>query len=185
MAFCPNCEYEIVADATECSRCKAQFGEGSAWKPVDKRRAPFATSSRAPRILSWFALVTGVLTAITPAMTLVVPVPPLSLFSVAFLIALGAATASAGYFGLKGQPWAFWVLLGVSLIQIVEYRSESFFISFIGPIAVRVGSVRYSSLTPTEFNINVLAVAVGLFALIVARRLTASSTRTRDEAARR
>lgn len=32
LGLCPNCESEIALTAVECSKCKAQFGPGAAWK---------------------------------------------------------------------------------------------------------------------------------------------------------
>lgn len=34
MAICPNCSNSIKPDAARCERCDADFGSGSAWKPI-------------------------------------------------------------------------------------------------------------------------------------------------------
>jgi hypothetical protein len=182
MAFCPNCVYELPANALECSRCRAQFGEASAWKPIDEKPATAGASLRGAKIVSWFALVTGVLTVAAAAVMPLVSGQSLPVVAVAVLVGLGLATAAAGYFGLKNHPWAFWVLFGVSLVQVAEYFSETFSVSFIGPFSIKMGFVWLSP--PSRLNINVLALTVAVLALITARRLTAASTRTRDEAPR-
>ena len=182
MAFCPNCDYEVLAEAPECGRCHAQFGQGSAWKPVDKTSAPISTLPRGVKVLGWFALITGVLTVATPAVMPLLSGQTLPFVTATVFAVLGVATAAAGYFGLRGKAWGFWVLFGVSLLQVAEYFAETFFVSFIGPLSFKVGWGWHSP--PSRVNINVLALAVCVFAFITARRLTAASTQTRDEAPR-
>lgn len=34
VAYCPNCSNEVAISATSCSRCNADFGPTSAWRPT-------------------------------------------------------------------------------------------------------------------------------------------------------
>src|SRR5262245_4511044 len=39
MTYCPNCGDEIAADAPSCPTCEADFGPGSAWRPLSEAPA--------------------------------------------------------------------------------------------------------------------------------------------------
>ena len=129
---------------------------------------------RSGKILAWFALISGVTTIVTPVLVRLLSSAWWPPFSIALCLALGIGSATGGYFGLKGKAWAFWLLFGVFLVQIAEYASQTFYISFIGPVALKFGWGWYSP--PSHFNLNVLAILVCIFAAYVARGLTRRSS---------
>ena len=43
-AICPNCKAGVADNALACSKCGADFGEGSAWKPVVARHTAKSSS---------------------------------------------------------------------------------------------------------------------------------------------
>lgn len=120
--------------------------------------------------LAWFALVNGALTTLTP--TVLSPIfgqvlPPIAV-AVYFLLGLGSLVA--GYWGLRARAWAFWLLFGTFLIQIAEYRSQSFFLSFIGPLNLKFGWGWNDP--PRAFNLNILAIVICFLASASAVGLT-------------
>ena len=63
--------------------------------------------SRIPKVVAWFALVTGALTLAWWIMLFFVPHQPISRFAIANVLMLGSLSVVGGYFGLKAKPWAF------------------------------------------------------------------------------
>ena len=124
--------------------------------------------------LAWFALVSGALTILTATVLPAIFGPPLAPIAVSVFFLFGLGGLIAGYFGLAGRPWAFWLLFATYLIQLADYRSESFFFSFIGPVNLTFGWGWNDP--PSHFRINILAVVVCLLASGSAVGLTSRST---------
>lgn len=120
---------------------------------------PFTKSAKA---LAWFGIVNGGLTVATPLLLQVSGKQSVPAVAFLFFLGLGIASFVAGLFGLKAKPWAFWLLFAIFLIQCVEYFSESFFFSLIGPLSLKFGWGWNSPLS--QLNLNIVAIAVCIFA---------------------
>lgn len=128
---------------------------------------PLTKSSKA---LAWFGIVTGALTVATPILLPMLTAHSLRTPGMAIFFALGIGSLVAGFYGLKAQPWAFWLLFATFLVQCFEYFSEGFFVSFIGPFSLKIGWGWHSP--PRHFNLNVLAIAVCVLAMRTAKQLS-------------
>jgi len=126
------------------------------------------------KVLGWYSVVNSVLTVVAVSALPRISGQPISMFAFVLIGTLGLATLVGGYFGLKGNAWAFWLLFAVFLVQSIEYFSETFFFSFIGPLAIKVGWGWYSP--PSRLNVNLLAVATCAMSFIAARGLTPGGT---------
>lgn len=110
MPYCPNCASELEANAPSCPKCKAAFGEGSAWKPLAappplQGRAAGEPTSLGEQLLRalpvvWVRVVLGAV--IVPAIVVAVPVLLAGWAISALLIALAAAVVGALIWGLTG-----------------------------------------------------------------------------------
>ncbi|MBX9899296.1 MAG: hypothetical protein K2Y28_00805 [Burkholderiaceae bacterium] len=119
--------------------------------------------------VAWFGIVNGVLSVIHPVLLSIFgnqAVPPISFI---FLISVGITSLAAGLYGLKGKSWAFRLLFFTFLIRTVEYFSESFFFSFIGPLSLKFGWGWNSP--PSHFNLNILAIVICVLSIRAATRL--------------
>jgi len=132
--------------------------------------------SRSGKLLAWFSLINGFLTIATPILLYFVFKQPLPPFVAITFTVLGIVGVIAGYYGLRANVWAFWLLFLLFLIQIAEHFSPGFFFSFIGPLSLKFGWGSVSP--PSRTNINVLALVVCIFAYINARSLTHHSSGT-------
>lgn len=127
---------------------------------------------RTSKILAWFAIAFGAM-SITAPLWFPPAGRPLPVAVDVVYLAMGLASLAAGIYGLKGRRWAFLLLFFTFLIQCVEYYSQSFSISFIGPISLKLGLILKS---PARWlNFNVVAIIVCALALHSVFRL-------RDEA---
>jgi len=119
--------------------------------------APLAKSAV---LLAWFAIVNGILTIATPGLLPLLfgaTVPP----SVTVLfLALGITSLAGGFYGLRANVWAFWLLFCLFLIQCVEYQSENLLISLIGPLSLKFGFGWYAAGVWIKFNILAIVICV-------------------------
>ncbi|WP_156473104.1 hypothetical protein [Pseudorhodoferax sp. Leaf265] len=129
--------------------------------------APLTKSSRA---LAWFGLVNGAFTMATPILLPMLTEHSLRTPGIAIFFTLGIGSLVAGLYGLKAQPWAFWLLFATFLVQCFEYISDAFFVSFIGPFSLKIGWGWNSP--PRHVNLNVLAIAVCILAMRTAKQLS-------------
>lgn len=124
--------------------------------------------------LSWFALISGLLTIVT---LIALPLfgQMLPLMGVVIWLSLGVGSMLAGYVALTGRVWGFWLLFVVFLVQLCEYHSQTFFFSFIGPMSVKFGW-RWNAL-PSAINLNLLAFVICCLAFHCATSLSERSSR--------
>lgn len=126
---------------------------------------------RSEKILAWFALLNGVLCIIPLIGNLFFKkVIPFDVFLI--YLVMGALNLTAGYYGLKAKSWAFWLLFGVFAFQLVEYFSNSFYFSFIGPLSMKFG-FQWGQ-TREHFsviNFNIFAMVVCFYAIRTAHHL--------------
>jgi hypothetical protein len=138
--------------------------------------------SKLMKFTAWLSLVVGALTLLTPALIYglrhqLIPIPALAICS-----ALGIGGLLGGYYGLKAKSWAFWLLTFLYFIQVAEYFSSTAFITFMGPLAIKIGWGWYSP--PSRFNINLLALVLTVLSFVCALGLTSrSSGRAKTRAA--
>jgi hypothetical protein len=119
------------------------------------------------RILARFALVTGGLTVVGPLVIPRIAGQSFPMSTTVIWVVLGTASLISGFFGLRRAPVGFWLLFVIFLAQAVEYFSPTFYFSFVGPFALKVGWGWYSP--ATRVNVNVVAVVVCFFAFRAAR----------------
>lgn len=109
MAYCPNCQLEIAAEAKRCTRCNAVFG-ADGWGPTDQPgTVPAAQDAKGGRILSG---IVKVLLAVTSL----------------FFLALGFA------FGNGPWRWAA-VALMLAVFAMVRIRAAWMILAVIGSFA--------------------------------------------------
>lgn len=125
--------------------------------------------SKFNKLLAWFAIVNGILTSATPLVWFLSTHQMLPTATIVLLVSLGIASGVSGFYGLRAKPWAYWLLCIVFLPQSVEYIAQGYFLSFVGPLSLKVGWGWQSP--PSHFNLNILAIAVCLFSAHVANRL--------------
>ncbi len=119
--------------------------------------APLAKSAV---ILAWFTIVNGILTIAAPGLVPLLfgaTVPPA--VTVIFLV-LGITSLVAGFYGLRANAWAFWLLFWLFLIQCIEYQSENMFISLIGPLSLKFGFGWHAARVWIKFNILAIVICV-------------------------
>ncbi|MDD2815869.1 MAG: hypothetical protein PHP00_09035 [Thiotrichaceae bacterium] len=131
---------------------------------------------RSEKILAWFALLNGVLCmAFLIGNIFLRKVIAFDVFLICLV--LGVLNLSAGYYGLKAKSWAFWLLFATFAFQLVEYFSNSFYFSFIGPFYLKFG-FQWGQ-TRDHFsiiNFNILAVVVCFYAVRAAHHLKRNNT---------
>jgi hypothetical protein len=140
---------------------------------------------RSAQALAWFSILFGAVSLGTVGWGLTNGQP--SVVEVVALLAYGAIGLIAGRFALKEIRWAYWAILFVFAIQLVEWGTPKFFFSFIGPISLKFGWGWESP--PERFNVNVVAVVACALSFRHALRLTPlhdgpdeeSSTQTRGQ----
>lgn len=111
------------------------------------------------RLLAWFAVLAGLATMAAP--TLQGDSPLLSLNTLLCLV-LGALSLVAGVYGLRARPWAYGLLGATYLVQSMEYQSDLFTLSLMGPVAIQIALVWQSP--PSRFSLNIVAIMVGVLA---------------------
>jgi hypothetical protein len=126
--------------------------------------------TRSTKYLAWFAIINGIINITTPLVIPLFTSQSLPLLSNGILILLGVASSVAGFYGLKGKSWAFWLLFGTFLIQCVEYFSQHFYFSFIGAVELKIGWGWHSP--PSHINLNILAIVVCILSVRTATRLS-------------
>jgi hypothetical protein len=129
--------------------------------------------SKSARNLAWFAVVNGVLAACTPGLHSIFSKQLVPAAAFVQVMPLAIASFIAGLYGLKAKSWAFWLLFLTFLVQTVEYFSEGFYFSFIGPLSLKFGWGWKSP--PSHFNLNILAIAVCVLAARAAAQLASDS----------
>lgn len=72
--------------------------------------------------------------------------------------ASAAVTLIAGFFGLRRHKWAFWLLCGFFVLQLIEFKSESTYFSLIGPLALKIGFIWANP--PSVIKFNLLAILI-------------------------
>jgi hypothetical protein len=123
---------------------------------------------------AWVALLYGLLAITVPFL------PASSWRSSSFqptmwVVLLGLVIVSTAYFCFRARAYAFWLLFALFLVQTVEYFSQDFVFTLVGPLpALRFGWGWYSP--PVHVNINFLAVFICLLCFRVARSLTIRSS---------
>ena len=125
---------------------------------------------RLPKFLAWFAIINGISSIAMPGVVPYLTGQLVSASGIALLVVLGVASLVSGVYGLRAQPWAFLLLLVTFFVQVAEYRSESLFLSLIGPISLKFGWGWNSP--PSWFNINVLAIVICVLAARAIYQLT-------------
>jgi hypothetical protein len=121
------------------------------------------------KLIAWFALVTGVLTVVSPVTSPHFLGVSLSTVQSSYYVALGTVSAFLGMCCVKGFPRAFYVLWYVFAIQLCDYSSEAYTFSFIGPFAIKIGFGNNDP--PTLTNFNLVAIVGCFMALYNARYL--------------
>lgn len=129
---------------------------------------------RSEKILAWFAIANGVLTAANPILILAFGLGSPNLVGAIFCLVLGAFSTIAGIQCLTAKPWAYWLLFGTFAIQVAEYFSQSFSISLIEPLSFKFGFQWFEP--PSRINFNVLALLVCFYSARAAQRLTSRSS---------
>jgi hypothetical protein len=134
-----------------------------------------AKLTKTEKALAWFALVYGGFALVSPIATPLFSSQSPSSSTVIYLLVVGSIAVVAGYFCTVAKPWSFWLLAALFLPQCIEYFSESFFFSFIGPLpALKFGWGWHSP--PSHINVNILAVCISLLSLRAALSLTGRSS---------
>jgi hypothetical protein len=132
---------------------------------------------RSEKILAWFALLNGALClAFLIGNLFFKKIIPFDVFLICLV--MGALNLTAGYYGLKAKPWAFWLLFGLFTFQLVEYFSNSFSFSFIGLFSMKFG-FQWGQ-TREHFsmvNFNIIAIVVCFYAVRAAHHLKRNNTR--------
>ena len=126
------------------------------------------------KLLAWFAIINGVLAITAPAWWPLLTPQAMPITGVWIYILTGLMSLMSGIFGLQAKRWAFLLLFLTFLIQCADYYSENFFVSFIGPLSLKVGLILKSP--PGWFNVNVLAIVVCVLALRSAVQVSKSET---------
>jgi hypothetical protein len=126
------------------------------------------------KVVAWFAIAYGVLTLLAVFVGPWVIARSFSVSTYVIWTVIGLACLVGGWFGLKDREWALVLVAYAFLVQIVEYSSQSFSFSFIGPISAKFGWIWWSP--PMYLKVNVLAVVVTVIAFVAARGLTRRST---------
>jgi hypothetical protein len=126
------------------------------------------------KVVAWFAIAYGILTLLAVFVGPLVIDRSVSLLTSGEWTVIGVLSIIGGWFGLKGREWALVLVAYVFVIQIAEYSSPSFAVSFIGPISMKFGWVWYSP--PVYFKVNVLAITVCVLSFVAARGLTSRSS---------
>jgi hypothetical protein len=114
------------------------------------------------RFISWFAMVNGVLCLASPFLLAFISKVQVNLDVATIYLVSAAVTFSAGFFGLKRQQWAFWLLCLFFALQLIEYMSEKSIFSLIGPVSLKIGFVWANP--PAKINFNLFALLVVVFA---------------------
>lgn len=129
--------------------------------------------SRLAKIVAWLAVVIGALT-LGILVAALLRDPGLGSSTLVLWSVVGVAGIAAGGAALRGSRWAFWCLFVLYLVQLGDYWKPGFgYLSFMGPVAVNFGW-GWSS-PPSHFDINLLAVAVCVAALLAARGMASRS----------
>ncbi|MBS0383082.1 MAG: hypothetical protein JSR56_11695 [Proteobacteria bacterium] len=128
---------------------------------------------RLAKIVGWLAVAHGLLTL---GILVIVSFVQHGFSSSSAVIGclVGVIGIVAGAYSLKGRPWAFWLLFGLYLVQVADYWTPGFYISFMGPAVVNFGWNLSSP--PRHFDLNLLAITVCILAVICARGLTNHSS---------
>ena len=125
-------------------------------------------SPRLSRGVAWFALINGLFCLISPLVALATS-GPIELATVVFYLVSAGVSFTAGLFGLRDRPWAYWLLCLFFVLQLSEYESKVGTFSLIGPVSMRL-SITLSTL-PATITLNLLAVllvvAAGKIALLM------------------
>jgi len=127
------------------------------------------------QILGWLALAYGVGIAAPPLVYGLFGQLNSSYTSIALPVAFGAAHIISAVASLRGSLRAFWVLNALFLLQSIEYVSESFSFSLIGPVSIKL-ILAFSS-SRAFLGVNVLAIVLAALAAIAASRTQPSITR--------
>ncbi|HWX65924.1 MAG TPA: hypothetical protein VNZ27_05775 [Rhodanobacter sp.] len=130
--------------------------------------------SKLMKVVAWFSLLNGALTLLTPALIYALRHQLAPIAALAICSVLGIGGLLGGYYGLKAKAWAFWILACLYFIQVAEYFSPTAFITFMGPLAIKIGWGWYSP--PSRFNINLLAIAFTVLSFVSALGLTSRSS---------
>ena len=64
MAYCPNCAFELPANAERCGQCNVMFTDAEGWKPLARPPESEKSTSLAPHPSTWLAGLLGVLYAV-------------------------------------------------------------------------------------------------------------------------
>lgn len=125
--------------------------------------------TRSQKLLAWLGVVHGVLSAATPLLLPWLTGHSMPAFGIMASLALGMGSFVAGVYGLRGRPWAFWLLFATFLVQCVEYFSHNVYFSLVGPFSLKVGWGWAAP--PSHVNVNVFALAICIWSANVAKRL--------------
>ena len=131
-------------------------------------------SSRLTRGIAWFAVVYGLLCLISPVVALATSIP-IELATVVFYLVSAGVSFTAGRFGLRDRPWAYWLLCLFFVLQLGEYESDAGTFSFIGPVSMRLSFTLSSP--PATITLNLLAVLLVAATCIVALKMRAQVKR--------
>jgi hypothetical protein len=105
-------------------------------------------------------MINGVLSLASPFILGLVLKAPIMLDATLIYFASAAVTLTAGYFGLRRQQCAFWLLCGFFALQVIEYRSESTYFSLIGPLSLKIGFTWTNPASAINFNLLAILVVV-------------------------
>jgi hypothetical protein len=117
--------------------------------------------SRGAKVISWFAMVNGTLCLASPFLLGFLAKVPVNLDAATIYFISAGVSITAGFFGLRRQQWAFWLLCLLFVLQVVEYKSEQTVFSLVGPVSLKVGL--FWANPPAAINFNLFAmIMVGL-----------------------
>jgi hypothetical protein len=118
------------------------------------------TLPKTSKVLAWAAMINGVLCLASPFILWLVVKAPVMLGATLIYFASAAVTFSAGFFGLRRQQWAFWLLCGFFALQLIEYKSESTYFSLIGPLSLKIVFIWANPAVAIKFNLLAILVVV-------------------------
>lgn len=121
---------------------------------------PTPKLAKGAKVISWFAMLNGALCLISPFILGFIAKVQVNLDVATIYFVSAGVSFTAGFFGMKRQQWAFWLLCLFFALQLVEFKSEQTFFSLIGPVSLKFGLIWANPPAATNFNLFALLVVV-------------------------
>jgi hypothetical protein len=122
--------------------------------------------------LAFFALFNGVFSICMPLMLFKKTGTCLPLFACLTYVIMGIISVFCGLFALRAKKWAYLLLSNLFLVQSIQYLSNSFHFTLVGPLSFYIGLKNPTGVV----NINILALIIWVAALQAAQNLTRPRT---------